>query len=84
MTESQQIFTFTHKELAELLVKKQGIHEGFWGLYIKFGINAANIGQGPNDILPAAIVPVLEIGIQKFSDDNNLTVDASKVNPPKK
>ncbi len=31
--------------------------------------------------LPAAIVPVQEIGIQKFEVESNLTVDAAKVNP---
>jgi hypothetical protein len=73
---------FTHKEVVESLVRKQGIHEGIWGLYIRFGINAANIGSDPGgDLLPAAIIPVLEIGLQKFDKQSNLSVDAAVVNP---
>ncbi len=83
MPEIQNI-TFTHKEIAEMFVKKQNIHEGIWGIYIEFGIAAANINQGPDDTLnfvPAAIVPVLKIGLQKFPNPSNLTVDAAIVNP---
>jgi hypothetical protein len=77
------MISFSLKEVAEVLVKTQNIHEGFWGIYVEFGIGAANIGQGPSDsnLMPAAIVPVVKIGIQKFPVENNLTVDASKVNP---
>jgi hypothetical protein len=82
MAETQQIYTFSYKEVAEALVKQQGIHEGLWGVYIKFGISATNIGPGPQEIVPAAIVPVLEVGIQRFKEESNLTVDAGKVNPP--
>ena len=40
-----------------------------------------NVGTGPDDLLPAAIVPVGGIGIQKAEAPNNLTVDAAVVNP---
>lgn len=83
MAESTQI-TFTHKELAEMLVKHQNIQEGVWGLFIKFGIQAMNIGENDTQLVPAALVPVLAIGLQKFDKENSLSVDASKVNPPKK
>lgn len=79
MAETQYIYSY--KELVEILVKHQNIHEGIWGLYIKFGLNALNIGPNPIEIMPAAIVPVVELGIQIFKEENNLTVDASKVNP---
>lgn len=79
-------YAFTHKELAELLIKKQEIHEGFWAIYIEFGLGAANIATGPDDpnILPAAIVPVRRIGIHKHDKPNPLTIDASKINPVRK
>lgn len=78
------VYTFSFRELAELLVKKQGIHEGHWGIRVKFGINAANMGGlGDTPLLPTALVPVIEIGIQKFDRPNDLAVDASQVNPPK-
>jgi len=80
MAEPTQII-FSYKEVAEALLKTQEIHEGIWGLFIKFGISGANIGPGPDSLSPAAIVPVLQIGLQKFESENNLSVDAAKVNP---
>lgn len=80
------MLSFSHQEVAEALIKSQNIHEGLWGIYVEFGLGAAMIGQGPSDpnLLPAAIIPVTKIGIQKFPIANNLTVDAAVVNPPKK
>jgi hypothetical protein len=80
MAEPNQI-AFGFKEVVEALVKKQSIHEGIWGIYVRFGMNAQNIGPTENDLRPAAIIPILEIGLQKFDKENNLTVDAAKVNP---
>ncbi len=81
MAEATRI-TFTYQEIAESLVKKQGIHEGLWGIFINFGLTAANLGiSGTDTVMPTAIVPVQEIGIQKFDKPNSLTVDASVVNP---
>jgi hypothetical protein len=82
MPESNQI-VFKHKELATILIKNQNIHEGLWGIFVKFGIGAANIGESPENLLPAAIVPILEIGLQKFDKETNLSVNAAEVNPPK-
>ena len=73
---------FNYKEVAEALIKHNDIHEGLWGITIKFGIQAANISAGPGENLtPVAIVPVLNIGLQKFEEENSLSVDAAKVNP---
>jgi len=85
MPEAQQ-FIFTYRDIAEALVKQQGIHEGLWGIYVEFAIAAANIGTTPegNDTVPAAIVPIQKIGIQRFDEANSLTVDAAKVNPAPK
>jgi hypothetical protein len=79
MAETSQII-FSYKEIVEALVKKQGLHEGIWGLFVKFGIQAVNIGEKDTDLKPAAIIPILEIGLQKFDKENNLSVDASKLN----
>jgi hypothetical protein len=80
MAEASQI-TFSHKEVAEALVKKQDLHEGIWGLFVKFGLAASNIGPNDTDLKPAAMVAVLEVGLQRFDKENNLSVDAAKVNP---
>jgi hypothetical protein len=76
---------FKYKEIAEALVLYNGLHEGLWGVALKFGIQGANIGTGPgSELIPAAIIPILKIGLQRFDEPNNLTVDASEINPRKK
>jgi len=82
MAEATQ-FMFNHKELVELMVKKQQLHEGIWSLAVRFGMHAANFGTSPDgsDVLPTAMIPVLEIGINRSQKENNLTVDAARVNP---
>lgn len=78
-------FLFTHKEVAAALVKEQDIHEGLWGVSIEFGFGAANVpGPDGDTMLPAVIIPVLKIGIQRFDEANNLTVDAAEINPAPK
>jgi len=72
---------FTHKEVTKALIKEQGIHEGLWALSVRFGLNAANIGANEDELKPAAIVAILEFGLQKAEKENNITVDAAKVNP---
>lgn len=83
MAETQEKHLFSFQELAEALVKKQGLHEGLWAVYIEFGIGAANINtkEGGKEYVPAAIVPVKSIGLLRSSEENNITVDASRVNP---
>ena len=80
MAEPTQI-VFSHKEVVEALLKKQGIHEGIWGLYVKFGIKATNVGASSGDLVPAAIIPILQLGLQVFEEENAIAVDAAKVNP---
>ena len=80
MPETNQL-TFTFKELATLLVKASNIHEGIWGIFVNFGIQANNVGPTENDLRPAAIIPILQLGLIKFDKETNLSVDAAKVNP---
>jgi len=85
MAETKTI-TFDHKEIASALIREQGIKEGLWGVYLEFGIQGANISIPPSNdaMVPAAIVPVLKIGIQRFDSPNSLTVDAAKVSKKSK
>ncbi len=71
---------FSYREVAEALIRFNKIRSGLWGISIKFGIQGANIGQGPSaDLTPAAIVPILNIGLQRFDAPNNLTIDAGQL-----
>jgi hypothetical protein len=85
MPEATQ-YMFNHKELVEMMIKKQGIHDGIWSLSMRFGMQATNFGLNPDgaDILPTAIIPVMEIGINRVDKINNISVDAAQVNPQHK
>jgi hypothetical protein len=80
MAEASQ-YTVPYKELAELLVKRLDIHEGFWSVFLKFGIQATNMSLNNAPYAPTAIVPVLEIGINRETELMPLAVDAAVVNP---
>jgi hypothetical protein len=80
MPETGQI-TFSYKEVVTSLIKSQGLHEGLWALFVKFGIAAANVGPNKDELKPAAIIPILEMGLQKADEESNIAVDAAKVNP---
>lgn len=80
MAEASQ-YAFSYKEVVEALIRKQDVHEGLWTLNIRFGMQATNFGPNESDLKPTIILPILDIGIQKVDKENNLTVDASKVNP---
>jgi hypothetical protein len=80
MAETAQI-KFSNKEIVTALLKAQGINEGIWGIYVRFGIQGVNIGPDEDSAVPAAIVPILEFGLQKFDRLSNLSVDAATVNP---
>jgi hypothetical protein len=73
-------YLFDYKEVAEALIKKQGLHEGLWHIGVEFGLAAQNI-RTPNGFAPAAIIPVNKIGLSRTEEPNNMTVDAAKVNP---
>lgn len=73
-------FLFDYKEVAEALIKKQGLHEGLWHIGIEFGFAAQNI-RTPNGFAPAAVIPVNKIGLTRTEEPNNMTVDAAEVNP---
>jgi hypothetical protein len=78
MPETKQM-TFSYKEVAEALVKQAGLEEGVWGLYLEFGISGANVEPPGGHLTPAAIVPVVSLGLQRFDEENNLSVDAGKL-----
>ena len=78
-----QIITFTYKEIATVLLKHQGIHEGLWSLTAQFALQAGmtKVGPAEDDIVIAAIMPLMKVGIQKVDKPNPITVDAAQVNP---
>lgn len=80
MPEISQI-SFSYKDVAEALIKKQDLHEGLWMLAVNFGMQATNFGPDNSDLKPSAIIAILNISLHKAEKETNLTVDAAKVNP---
>lgn len=74
-------YIFTPQAVAEALVKMQGLREGIWGLYVEFGVVSTTAGPSKEQQVPAAVVPVVKLGLQRMSAENSLAVDAAKVNP---
>jgi hypothetical protein len=81
-----QIITFSYKELATVLIKHEGIHEGLWSLTVQFAMKAGMTQTGPaeEDVVIAAVIPLLKMGIQKLDKPTPISVDAAEVNPPPK
>ena len=82
MPETSQV-TFAHKEVLELLIKRANIHEGKWMLSVTFAFSGANIGPTPDQVIPAAVVGIQSLGIQKAQPDSpdSLVLDAAIINP---
>jgi hypothetical protein len=81
MAEATQVM-FSHREVVTALLKKQGIHEGIWGLAVQFGFGVSNTGPNDSEINPTAMIPIMGIGLQRFPQMNALSVDAAEANPP--
>jgi len=79
-------YIFEFREVVEALIKKQGLHEGTWALYVEFALNAANAPAQPSgDVHPVAIVPVMKVGLQRVPAGAKMpgALDAAVVNPEK-
>lgn len=76
-------FSYSLKDIVELLVRERGLTEGFWGPQAKFAFHAANVASPatPGEMYPSAIVPLVEFGIQRFDEPNAFTVDAATLEP---
>lgn len=83
MAEASQ-YTIPYTELAALAVKHLDIHEGYWSIFVRFGIQAANMSLNNAPHVPTAIVPILEIGVNRDKEPGPLAVDAAAVNPQPK
>ena len=71
---------FSWKGAAVALVKAQNLHEGIFRVYFKFAILGAN-GTVNGHLYPMAMVPVMEVGLIRCTEMDELSVDAAVVNP---
>jgi hypothetical protein len=83
MAEATQ-YIFSHKELVEILIRHQGIHEGIWTVSFSLGMGNAQVpSPSGGDTVPAIIVSILGVGLQKAEKETPSALDAAKVNPKK-
>jgi len=77
-------YLIANKEILELIIKNQGVHEGFWVLSAEFNFTAAYTGPSPETATPSAIVGISKIGIQRTDTLIPNAVDAAAINPASK
>jgi hypothetical protein len=83
MPETSQ-FSFTPREVLEVLIKKQDIHEGIWALRFQLVLTGADIPYTrgtSNEPVPSAIVRIPTFLLQKLEKPQGNCLDAAKVNP---
>ena len=71
-------------ELAALLIKSHGITSGLFNLTIELQIGVGAVGPNPDALLPGAQFGISKIGLVRTESPGKNTVDAAKVNPPRK
>ncbi len=82
-----QVVDFSLVEMAEILIKSQGLHEGLYNLSFQFQIAVGAVGPSPELICPGAMMGISRIGLSKTEEGkaNIHTVNAAEINPaPKK
>lgn len=71
-------------ELAAVLVKHYGLHEGQYDLQIEFQIGTGAVGPDPRSLLPGALIGLSRVGLVLSQATGPTTVDAARVNPRRK
>lgn len=78
-------FSFELREIAELLVKHQRLHEGRWAIGFEFGLGAGFAGPTSSEAKPAAFIQINKLLLSRPADDmpadSPFVVDAAEVNP---
>lgn len=69
------------KELAAILIRHYGYHEGFYEVGVQFNIAVGSVGPDQTLVAPGAVVTVGGIGLSQCPESSPLGVDASVVNP---
>lgn len=71
-------------ELATVLIKHHGLHEGYYDTAIEFQFALGSVGPDPQRPLPGAMLGVSRIGLLRVETPGPQSVDAAKVNPTRK
>ena len=69
------------QELAGLLIRHKGLHEGLYNLVVQFQFAAGAVGPSPEAVVPGVMFGVSGVGLEKVDQTGPHTVDAAVVNP---
>lgn len=72
---------FSLKELAEILVRHQGLHDGLYDLAFEVSVGFGGFGPTKEESLPGAVFGIKAVGLTRVSEIGPHTVDAATVNP---
>ncbi|MDB5838079.1 MAG: uncharacterized protein JWQ23_31 [Herminiimonas sp.] len=84
LADAKSPLSMSLQEVAAILVKHHGLHEGLYDLALQFQVAVGAVGPKPEVIMPGAMIGVSRIGIMKTEQAGPHTVDAAVVNPRKK
>ena len=71
----------TPKQLAEMLVKHYGLHEGRYELVFEYRVGAGPIGSPDGERIPGLMFGIASFSLARSHDDSPAAVDAAIVNP---
>lgn len=69
------------RDLAALMVKDQGLHDGLYELSIEIQVAVGVVGPDKDSVLPGALIGFKSAGLRKVEKANRLSVNAAEVNP---
>jgi hypothetical protein len=80
-------YSFQLSEIAELMLRSSGIHEGKWVIGIEFGVGIGPIPLKPDEAYPGAVITANRLMLSALAggpQPPNLVFDAAILNPKKK
>ncbi len=75
-------FSFTLHELAELLVREQGLTEGHWEIGCQFNFAAINLNIPPAGAAPTGAMQITAMNLVQVAEPTELSVDAAEIGFP--
>ena len=84
VNENNDDFIMNLSDLASVLVKHAGYHEGLYDVSLLLNMAVGQIGPSPDQSLPGAMIGVAGVGLKRVSVKGIHTIDAAVVNPVRK
>ncbi len=81
LNDATQVGKLSLKQLAAVLVKHYGMHDGLYEASIDIQTSLGNIGMTAATVVPGAMFGVSGVGLRKATTAGLHTVDARVVNP---